>query len=138
MSLILEWDNNIYDNCPPSLLILYFSNKLVIWQNYNSDINISYVKGDPTTIEDLKTEINEIIQLENKEIRNNSKEWQEISHEVLFAQPSSQNASQTGKAIEDFLTINGNRFIIQKDDFSVEYKSGAANDKKERRKWTIF
>ena len=44
MSLILEWDN-IYDNCLPSILILYFSNKLVIWQD-NSDINISYVKGD--------------------------------------------------------------------------------------------
>ena len=42
---------------PAYLFYILVINWLVIWQNYNSDINISYVKGDPTTIEDLKPKL---------------------------------------------------------------------------------
>jgi hypothetical protein len=95
-TLSLEW-TRIYDNdAPPDTVILYFKNHLAIWKN-GARVSITCIQTFPETIEELKSEFNESVIIENDEkLKRSYRDKNGISHSNLFAEKSFQDALLNG------------------------------------------
>ncbi|MGB6528186.1 MAG: AAA family ATPase [Candidatus Nitrosopolaris sp.] len=131
ITLSLEW-TEIYDNdTPPDIVILYFKNHLAIWKN-GASVSITYIQTFPETIEELKSDFNESVIIENDEkLKRSYREKNGISHSNLFAEKSFQDALLNGCQILEFFKVEDKRVRIAQNIFSITYNLSLANKDKE-------
>jgi AAA15 family ATPase/GTPase len=114
ISLNLEWTKFYDDDSPPDNVILYFNNHLAMWKG-DARINITYITSFPETIEDLKSDINESIVIDNDEtLKERYHDKGGFSHPDLFSQNSFQEALlKCGyDQIKDFFEVEDKRIRI--------------------------
>ena len=130
LSFSLEWTKKYDDNSPPDTVILYLHNGLRIWKD-GARIQITYFRSSEN-IEDLKSDIDESIAIENDEVlKQKYRNQNGFNHSNLFAQNSFQDALLTGGQIKDFFELEGKKIKITQNNFSVNYSFDSTDNEKE-------
>jgi predicted ATP-dependent endonuclease of OLD family len=130
LSFSLEWTKRYEDNSPPDIVILYLHNGLRI-RNDGARIHITYFRPSEN-IEDLKSDIDESIAIENDEVSMQKyRDQKGFTHSYLFAQNSFQNALLKDDQIEHFFELEGKKIRITQNNFSINYRLDSTDNEKE-------
>ena len=130
LSIFIEWTNLYDDGSRPDFVILYFYNRLILWKN-GSYLNVSYLRKLPETIDEIKSEIEQTIEIEgNQEMVNNYHSTHGYAHTELFGQETFQHSLLNGSDINEFFDIGHARVRIRVNPFSVSYNADYTNQQK--------